>query len=61
MCLAVLFIYLDNFKSINDNLDHNAGDILLSQVVRKLVLSLRKTDTVFRFGEEFASFCLVHI
>jgi diguanylate cyclase (GGDEF)-like protein len=56
--LAVLFVDLDHFKEINDSFGHDAGDHVLAEIGRRLVLLARHADSVARLGgDEFVVLC----
>lgn len=51
---ALMFLDMDNFKSLNDTHGHGIGDLLLIEATRRLKNCVRETDTVARFGgDEF--------
>lgn len=56
---ALLYLDVDKFKQINDNLGHDVGDLLLIEVSKRLQHSVRESDTVARIGGD--EFCILLI
>lgn len=54
---TVVYIDIDNFKSINDKFGHTEGDMILQAIVRSIKTKIRNTDLIARLGgDEFALF-----
>ena len=52
------FIDIDNFKKVNDTYGHEAGDLVLKAIVKKIGENMRSSDNLFRWGgEEFLLMC----
>jgi diguanylate cyclase (GGDEF)-like protein/PAS domain S-box-containing protein len=59
--LAVMFLDLDRFKSINDTLGHAIGDQLLQQVAQRITRCLKQSDTISRWGGDEFTLILPHL
>lgn len=58
--LAVMFLDLDRFKSVNDEHEHAAGDVVLKEVAKRLAQGARDEDTVCRNGGDEFLYLLMH-
>ena len=57
--VALLFVDLDGFKSVNDLYGHDAGDLVLVEVGRRIAAAVRPTDLATRLGgDEFVVLCI---
>ncbi|NOH60946.1 diguanylate cyclase [Vibrio sp. RE88] len=56
--LAIFFIDLDDFKSVNDTFGHEAGDAILVEVASRITTAIRESDFVGRFGGDEFVICL---
>ena len=58
---AVIFLDLDGFKCVNDKIGHDAGDLLLQEVSRRLSGMVRASDTMARVGGDEFTFVLNNV
>ncbi|GKS68932.1 PAS domain S-box-containing protein/diguanylate cyclase (GGDEF) domain-containing protein [Nitrosomonas sp. PY1] len=56
-CFALLYIDLDDFKSINDSMGHDAGDLLLKTIAKRLIHTCHEVDFIARIGGD--EFCIL--